>query len=144
MHETSTGVNPAMSEKHVDELIGLYTALFKDALSSYPTLGTDFERDLTRLLGSVKQRGIQVFLVDLPAVGKHLDRCFVQWPVHSKWLTSDEEELTRRSDPAISAGTLLTGFSHFRQSERRGRYPSSFLSTANFICCEKDGVGLPR
>jgi len=47
----------------------------KDCASAYPTLEMEFERDLNRLLTLVKSRGIRVFLEDLPAVGKHLDRC---------------------------------------------------------------------
>lgn len=64
-----------MSKCHVRELSKVYAALFRDATYAYPTLGGEFERDLERLLGSVKQRGIHLFVVDLPAMGKHLDKC---------------------------------------------------------------------
>lgn len=64
-----------MSKCHVSELSNVYRRIFQDARYAFPTLEMEFERDLTRLLSLVEQRGIQVYLVDLPAVGKHLDRC---------------------------------------------------------------------
>lgn len=64
-----------MSKCHVRELSNVYRALFQDALATFPTLGAEFEKDLTRLEGLVERRGIRVYLVDLPAVCKHLDRC---------------------------------------------------------------------
>lgn len=64
-----------MSKCHVRELSNVYRCIFSDARYAFPTLEMEFEKDLTRLLSLVEQRGIQVFLVDLPAVGKHLDRC---------------------------------------------------------------------
>lgn len=64
-----------MSKCHVRELRNVYLALFQDAKDTFPTLEVEFERDLIRLQGLVEQRGIRVYLEDLPAVGKHLDRC---------------------------------------------------------------------
>jgi len=64
-----------MSKCHVRELSNVYFALFQDAKATFPTLGAEFEKDLTRLNSLVERRGIRVFLEDLPAVGKHLDRC---------------------------------------------------------------------
>jgi len=64
-----------MSKCHVSELEHIYRNIFKDALCVYPTLKMEFEKDLTRLLSAVERRGIGVYLLDLPAVGKHLDRC---------------------------------------------------------------------
>jgi hypothetical protein len=64
-----------MSKCHVRELSNVYCALFQDALYAFPTLGAEFEKDLTRLKVLVERRGIRVYLDDLPAVGKHLDRC---------------------------------------------------------------------
>jgi hypothetical protein len=64
-----------MSKCHVRELSNVLRALFQDAKCTFPTLGAEFERDLTRLEALVEQRGLPLFLVDLPAVGKHLDRC---------------------------------------------------------------------
>lgn len=64
-----------MSKCHVRELSHVYASIFADAAEAYPTLGAEFERDLTRLEVAVQSRGIRVYLEDLPAIGKHLDRC---------------------------------------------------------------------
>ncbi len=64
-----------MSKCHVRELSNVFAALFKDAAYAFPTLEVEFERDLIRLQGQVEVRGLGVYLQDLPAVGKHLDRC---------------------------------------------------------------------
>jgi len=64
-----------MSKCHVSELSNVYRAIFQDAKYAFPTLEMEFERDLTRLLSLVEHRGIRVYLEDLPAVAKHLDRC---------------------------------------------------------------------
>lgn len=64
-----------MMKSYVQELSRVYSALFEDAKNAFPTLERELERDLTRLQASVEQRGIPVYLVDLPALGKHLDRC---------------------------------------------------------------------
>lgn len=64
-----------MSKSHVSELCELYTHLLADMGDSCPALRGEFERDLSRLLRLSKQRGIHLFMVDLPAVGKHFDRC---------------------------------------------------------------------
>lgn len=64
-----------MSKCHVRELSNVFAALFQDAAATFPTLGAEFEKDLTRLETLVERRGIRVYLEDLPAVGKHLDRC---------------------------------------------------------------------
>jgi len=104
MHETFSGVNPDMSEKHVNELLDVYAALLKDAQYAYPTMKMDFERDLTRLQRSVKQRGIQVFLVDLPAVGKHLDRCLS----NGQYIPSGLP-LTKRSSRGVAIPHFLRG-----------------------------------
>lgn len=65
-----------MSKCQVREsLEQVYAALFKDAAQAYPTLRVEFDKDQTRLSRAVAHRGLQVYLVDLPAVGKHLDRC---------------------------------------------------------------------
>jgi len=64
-----------MSNCHGKELSEVYAAVFRDATYAFPTLEVEFERDLNRLLSLVERRGIHLYLVDLPAVGKHFDRC---------------------------------------------------------------------
>lgn len=64
-----------MFKSHVEELLRVLKCLFKDAGNAYPTLRDEFVKDHARLVGLAQQRGIHLFCVDLPAVGKHLDRC---------------------------------------------------------------------
>lgn len=64
-----------MSKSYVRELCNVFSALFKDALDTYPALKADFDKDQSRLQVAVANRGIGVFLRDLPALGQHLDRC---------------------------------------------------------------------
>ena len=64
-----------MSNCHVEELLLVYKALVRDALCTYPQLETAFLRDLERLERFSSRRGVRLFTVDLPAIGKHLDRC---------------------------------------------------------------------
>jgi hypothetical protein len=64
-----------MSKSLVWELSQVCEALFRDASQAYPTLRMEFEMDLSRLRSLVAHRGLPVFLVDMPNVGKHLDRC---------------------------------------------------------------------
>lgn len=64
-----------MSICHVQELEGVILSLFEDLRTAYPTLGGEIDRDISRLRRSIEQRGIHLLVVDLPAIGKHLDRC---------------------------------------------------------------------
>jgi hypothetical protein len=64
-----------MMKSRVSELQNLWEAILEDASRAFPTLADEFERDLTRLQAAVAHRGIRVFLVDLPEIGKHFDRC---------------------------------------------------------------------
>ena len=60
---------------HVEDLSGIFECLVKDTSVFYPALSQSLSKDLARLRSAVSARGIHVFLVDLPALGKHLDRC---------------------------------------------------------------------
>lgn len=64
-----------MSNRHVEELSRVYEAVFRDLSYAYPALTAEFDRDQARLQRALKQRGLHAPCVDLPALGKHLDRC---------------------------------------------------------------------
>lgn len=65
-----------MQEKsQVEYLKGLYRAMFVDIARCCPHLRVDCERDYSRLLSIIAERGIRFFLIDLPAMGKHFDKC---------------------------------------------------------------------
>ena len=56
-------------------LSGLYSAIFFDIACAIPALRVDSERDSKRLLSIIDREGLRVLLVDLPAQGKHFDKC---------------------------------------------------------------------
>jgi len=64
-----------MSKSHVLELSNVWRSILADVCQAYPRLTSTFEKDLIRCERLVKARGLPVFLVDFPAIGKHLDRC---------------------------------------------------------------------
>lgn len=84
-----------------DFLVQAYLALFNDIQDAYPALKRELSRDRVRFLHAVHERGIPLFMVDLPRIGKHLDRCL---DVH-EYVTSGLP-LTKR----ISSGVPLPKF----------------------------------
>jgi hypothetical protein len=74
----------------------VYAQLVADAIDTYPTLGDELRKDLSRLHRAVKTRGIRAYCVDLPAVGKHLDRCLDEGRFFAP---SPGRPFTRRANP---------------------------------------------
>lgn len=64
-----------MSKSYVQELLGVYSSVFKDLEYAYPSMRKDLSKDWSRLTRLIEQRGLPFLLVDLPALCKHLDRC---------------------------------------------------------------------
>lgn len=56
-------------------LQGLYSAMSADIVVDFPSLRRDCERDVSRLLSLVDTRGLSYLMIDLPAAGKHFDKC---------------------------------------------------------------------
>lgn len=65
-------------KRYVDELKLVFTHLLADASYAYPALAGGFEKDLLRLTRMSDCRGIHFFMVDLPQLGKHLDKCLAE------------------------------------------------------------------
>ena len=99
-----------MSKCHVRELSNVYDALFLDAKQAFPTLGAEFEKDLIRLKSLVEQRGIRVYLEDLPAVGKHLDRCLASGHYNLSGLPATSRFSGRVVIPKFLRGLYLLVF----------------------------------
>lgn len=64
-----------MCKSEVQVLLGLLAAILKDVAVCYPSDTLEVERDLSRLSLVAQTRGLGVFLLDLPALGKHFDLC---------------------------------------------------------------------
>lgn len=67
-----------------DELVKVYDAIFDDVIVAFPALEQESVRDRARLLHIAQNRGMVGLAVDLPACGKHFDRCLASGQyVHS-------------------------------------------------------------
>lgn len=64
-----------MSKSYVGELLEVYLNVFRDILYAYPNDMSELELDWLRLTRLTRERGLPFLTVDLPALGKHLDRC---------------------------------------------------------------------
>ena len=93
-----------MFKSHVEELIRVYECLFQDISYAYPTLQGEFERDLAHLKNLVRSRGIHILCVDLPAAGKHLDRCLSEG-----FYTCSGLPLTKRCPRTVAIPEFLRG-----------------------------------
>lgn len=63
-----------MSNGDVSSLLGVAAAILKDVAASYPEDTEWWSRDKQRLSHLVETRGLGVFLLDFPAIGKWLER----------------------------------------------------------------------
>jgi len=99
-----------MSKCHVRELSEVFVALFQDATYAYPTLGTEFEKDLARLQTLVTHRGLPLYVVDLPAIGKHLDRCLAEGEYKLSGLPLTKRYSNRVAIPKFLRGLYLLVF----------------------------------
>lgn len=60
--------------READKLVLVYDSIFRDIVYLLPQLNGKLEMDLKYIRRSARQRGIQFFVLDLPLLGKHLDR----------------------------------------------------------------------
>ncbi|UJQ85322.1 MAG: putative replicase protein [Alehxovirus allonemorisadaptatum] len=65
----------AIVKSYVRYLQGLYTAMLVSIAEVNPRIRRDCERDSSRLLSLVNERGLPFLMVDLAAAGKHFDQC---------------------------------------------------------------------
>jgi len=64
-----------MSKRHVEELLAVLSNIFADISSALPTLAEELSKDEQTLRCFVRNRGIHALCMDLPAAGKHFDKC---------------------------------------------------------------------
>nr|QDH87020.1 MAG: RNA-dependent RNA polymerase [Leviviridae sp.] len=67
-----------MTKSYVDFFLEVYQAILKDYLMIYPMDRLELNRDMSRLRLLARQRGLGVFTLDLPALGKALDRSLAE------------------------------------------------------------------
>lgn len=63
-----------MMKSYVRAVLGLYRGIFKDISVCLPTV-RGLERDENRLLSTIESRGMRYLTIDMPAYGKHFDKC---------------------------------------------------------------------
>jgi len=64
-----------MNKSEVHMLEGVLEGIITDYLEMYPSDAVEGERDLGRVSLAARTRGLGFFLLDLPAMGKHFDKC---------------------------------------------------------------------
>jgi len=64
--------------RETDKLVLVYEHLLRDVVYLIPQLDGKFEMDLKYIRRSARERGIQFFVLELPSLGKHLDRALAE------------------------------------------------------------------
>lgn len=62
-------------KSHVGAMLRVYDALFTDVIYALPKLGVSLSKDLEHIRLTAASRGVSTLVVDLPFIGKHLDKC---------------------------------------------------------------------
>lgn len=101
---------PTMPKSYVQELTEVYEALLADALYAYPNMGSELLKDRARLVRLIAQRGLPFLLVDLPALGKHLDRCVAEGQYNSSGLPGSRQVSRTVVIPKMFRGLYLLVF----------------------------------
>lgn len=94
-----------MTKSYVDFFLEVYQAVMKDYLMIYPMDCKEVERDMSRLRLLVQQRGFGVITLDLPALGKALDKSLALGHLHL-----DSTPLCRRKSRSSRLPRLFWGF----------------------------------
>ncbi len=97
-------------QSYVPFLSSMYRAVLSDISNQLPTLSKDCERDLKRLLSLIKTRGLPVLLVDLPAFGKHFDKCLSNGRLLRPAMACFSPYRRRGVVPSLFKGLLLRVF----------------------------------
>lgn len=97
-------------KSYVIYLQGLYRAILSNIAEYDPTLRRDCERDASRLLSLVEQRGLPFLMVDLPAMGKHLDKSLSMERLTSSGLPGFRAYCKRSTIPRLFKGMWLRVF----------------------------------
>lgn len=127
----------SLSKRHVEELSKVYEHLLLDASYAFPTLKGEFERDLTRLLSLVKQRGLHFYCADLPAAGKHLDRCLSNGEYKLSGLPGTGRISDRVPIPKLFRGLYLLIFDETGLLKKDASYEAIFFLRQLYAVAKK-------
>jgi len=67
-----------MLKSHVEAMLRVFEALFKDIKYALPQLGDSLSKDMELIRRTALTRGVTTLVVDLPSIGKHFDRCLAK------------------------------------------------------------------
>lgn len=97
-------------KSYVVYLQGLYNAMLSSIAESDPTLRRDCDRDSSRLLSLIEQRGLPFLMVDLPAMGKHFDKCLSTGLLTSSGIPGFRSYAKKSPIPRLFKGMWLRVF----------------------------------
>lgn len=98
-----------MSKSYECSILGLYHGIFQDIAIALPTV-RGLERDENRLLSTVQSRGFRFLTIDMPAFGKHFDRCLADGRLTPSGITNFGMTGRRQQGPAFLRGLLSRVF----------------------------------
>lgn len=98
-----------MSNSYVRIVQGLYSAIFADIRAALPTV-TGLERDEHRFLSQLDTRGLGFATIDLPAFGKHFDKCLSMGMLTPSGLPNFGCSGRRRQSPVFLRGLVSRVF----------------------------------
>jgi hypothetical protein len=90
-----------MSNSYVWFLQVLVETVLRDYLELYPTDRIEVERDMSRLALMATNRGPKVYTIDLPALGKHFDKCLSEGRLTASGLPLSRPATNRSKIPRL-------------------------------------------
>lgn len=99
-----------MLKSYVKTLTSVYLGILEDVKYAFPAMGPDLVKDQRRLLTLVENRGLPFLMVDLPNLGKHLDRCLAKGHYSSSGLPASKPISASVGIPVLFRGLYLMLF----------------------------------
>mgnify|MGYP001116194245 CR=1 FL=1 len=96
--------------RHAQDLSKVFQCLVKDTEMQFPALSQSLSQDLARVEAAVSNRGNHVFLVDMPQLGKHLDKCLASGHYSRSGITLSKRVSKRVETPKFLRGIHLMVF----------------------------------
>jgi hypothetical protein len=116
-----------MMKSYVSFLEGLYGAILRDVAVVYPTSASEWKRDMSRLRLALEDQGLPFFTIDLPASGKHFDKCLSARLYTRSGLANHKPAHPRTPIPGLFQGLM------FRVFQEDGTIRSDVDHTAVFF-----------
>lgn len=129
-----------MSKRYVRELSLLYENIFRDALVEFPALESEFKKDLARITRLATSRGVRLFLVDLPNLGKHLDRCLSKGQYSLPGLPLSGRASGTQQIPKFLRGLLLLIFDKSGRLKEDYNVAAILFARQLLYCCAKTAL----